>query len=54
MEAAGAVRITNHLFETGEVVMGEHVGNDNLSCRMVMHHSFQERIDAGMMMLLVE
>ncbi len=47
MEATGSARITKHLFETGKVVIAKHVGDDNSSCRMVMHHPFQELIDAG-------
>jgi hypothetical protein len=33
------------------MVIGEHIGDDDLSCRMVMRHSFQELIDAGKMAL---
>ncbi len=51
MEATGSARITKRLFEAGKVVIGEHVGDDDSSCRMVMRHSFQELIDAGKMQL---
>jgi hypothetical protein len=41
IEAASVARITSHLFETGRVIIGEHVGDKNdLSCWMVMQCSF--------------
>jgi hypothetical protein len=37
MEAAGVARIMSRLFETaGRVVTGEHVGDNDLRCLMVM------------------
>jgi hypothetical protein len=49
MEAAGSSRLTIKRFDTGEVVIGEHVGDDDSSYRMVMRHSYQDLINAGKM-----
>jgi hypothetical protein len=46
MEAVGAVLIMNRLFETGKVVIGEHVCNYDLSYHAMMKDSFQKLIDA--------
>jgi hypothetical protein len=47
IEAAGSGRLMTNLFDTGKVVIGMHVGDDDSSCRMVMHHSFQDLIETG-------
>jgi hypothetical protein len=49
MEAAGSGRLTTNLFDTGKVVIGTHVGDNDSSCRMLMCHSFQDLIDEGKM-----
>jgi hypothetical protein len=50
-EAVGTAWITSRLFETGKVVIGEHVGDADSSYHAVMKHLFRKLIDAGKMLL---
>jgi hypothetical protein len=47
MEATGASRLVQRLYEEGSVYIGEYVSDDDSSSRAVLTHSIKDLIEAG-------